>query len=403
MQAGRLVAGTLLAVAALIACRFSPDSTVTAGLQDETPAPFDPALDYFPEKVVFEYAANVSVEYERSFKLLTVAPTHQRWRFRYLLLQRGAPRPSGYSEAIVIEVPVRTYTIEVFGGLQQLLEPLGVEAGLVALSSRRGAFSTMPRIRNAIEQGRVDEIGGASTVNLEKLLELRPELVLSDFVGASSSMFAVRRIGLTGFPLANRTETSPLSSAEWVKVLGVLFNREKEANAIFDRIAGRYENLRARAKQVPGPPPTVLPGRASGVWRERLIDRQLVQDAGGELVPKQRARWDYYHDHPHELILDQGFDADVWPFATPTWRSLQDLVDSDSRLAKFRAVRRGRVYVIGSPPMRGVMNDYYGSAYVFPDRILADLVHILHPEILPDHQLRYFRAIGATSMETQAN
>ena len=49
------------------------------------------------------------------------------------------------------------------------------------------------------------------------------------------------------------------------------------------------------------------------------------------------------------------------------------------------------------------MNDYYGSAYVFPDRILADLVHILHPEILSDHQLRYFRAIGATSMETQAN
>lgn len=399
MSSRYLVASTLFVVAALISCRLSPDSTETAGLQDETLASFDPALDYFPEKVVFEYASNVTVEYHRSFKLLTVAPQHQRWHFRYLLLQRGAPRPSGYPEAIVIEAPVRTYTIEVFGGLQQFLEPLGVEGGLVALSGKSGAFLTMPRIRHAIEQGRVDEIGGGSTVNLEKLIELRPELILSDFVGASSSMFAVRRIGLTGFPLANRTERSPLSSAEWVKVLGILFNREKEANEIFDQIAERYEDLRARAEAAPGRPPTALPGRASGMWRERLIDRQLVQAAGGELVPEPRARWDYYHDHPHELILDQGFGADVWPFATPAWRSLQDLMDADSRLAKLQAVRSGRVYVIGSPPTRGVMNDYYGSAYVFPDRILADLVHILHPEILPDHQLRYFRVLDGTTPE----
>jgi iron complex transport system substrate-binding protein len=33
--------------------------------------------------------------------------------------------------------------------------------------------------------------------------------------------------------------------------------------------------------------------------------------------------------------------------------------------------------------------DWYSSAYVYPDRILADLVKLAHPSLLPDHELYY--------------
>ncbi len=34
---------------------------------------------------------------------------------------------------------------------------------------------------------------------------------------------------------------------------------------------------------------------------------------------------------------------------------------------------------------------FYESGTSHPDVILADLIHIFHPDLLPDHQLYYFR------------
>jgi iron complex transport system substrate-binding protein len=34
--------------------------------------------------------------------------------------------------------------------------------------------------------------------------------------------------------------------------------------------------------------------------------------------------------------------------------------------------------------------DWYEGAVARPDVALADLVHLLHPELLPDHELVYF-------------
>jgi iron complex transport system substrate-binding protein len=34
-------------------------------------------------------------------------------------------------------------------------------------------------------------------------------------------------------------------------------------------------------------------------------------------------------------------------------------------------------------------NDFWESAVARPDWLLSDVIHILHPELLPDHQLIY--------------
>jgi iron complex transport system substrate-binding protein len=39
-------------------------------------------------------------------------------------------------------------------------------------------------------------------------------------------------------------------------------------------------------------------------------------------------------------------------------------------------------------------NDYWESGIVHPDVILADLVKILHPDLLPDHELYYYQHIN---------
>jgi iron complex transport system substrate-binding protein len=38
-------------------------------------------------------------------------------------------------------------------------------------------------------------------------------------------------------------------------------------------------------------------------------------------------------------------------------------------------------------------NAYFEQGVVEPDIILADLIHILHPEVLPSHKLKYYKKL----------
>jgi len=350
--------------------------------------------DLYPEKSVFRYSPNLSVTYHDTYKVVSVQPSRQaRYRFDYVLFQRGTPRPRGYANARFVAIPVRTYAMDVNGGMQRNLQALGIDEGLVAVSSFRGVYpGEMARIWRRMRDGMLKEIGGGADVNKELVRELQPDLVFSDFVGLSSSFLAVEKMGLSGVPLGNRTEKSPLASAEWIKLVALFFNREREANRLFDGIAARYEALRNRAAAA-ATRPKVLPTPGGAFFLDRAVDRALVWDAGGDPVPSEPV-WHYAYDPPYERVLDEGHDAFVWPFADPVWKSTADAVHFDSRLERFRAVREGRVYAPGRNVPKGVINPYYSAAYNFPDVVLADLMSLIHPDLIPDHELVFFHRLN---------
>ena len=39
-------------------------------------------------------------------------------------------------------------------------------------------------------------------------------------------------------------------------------------------------------------------------------------------------------------------------------------------------------------------NDYYESGPINPQKVLADLIKIFHPELLPDHELYYYKKLN---------
>jgi iron complex transport system substrate-binding protein len=38
-------------------------------------------------------------------------------------------------------------------------------------------------------------------------------------------------------------------------------------------------------------------------------------------------------------------------------------------------------------------NEYFETGPAHPDRILADMISIFHPELLPDHELYYYQKL----------
>ena len=44
-------------------------------------------------------------------------------------------------------------------------------------------------------------------------------------------------------------------------------------------------------------------------------------------------------------------------------------------------------------------NDYWESGVVHPERLLADLIHIMHPDMLPDRELYYYQRLNGSGDE----
>ena len=74
--------------------------------------------------------------------------------------------------------------------------------------------------------------------------------------------------------------------------------------------------------------------------------------------------------------------------------SIQDILDKDERLKELNSIKLGNVYNSINRTAREQANDYWESGIVNPHLILADMIHILHPELLPDHELVYYKKIN---------
>jgi iron complex transport system substrate-binding protein len=62
-------------------------------------------------------------------------------------------------------------------------------------------------------------------------------------------------VGITGVPMADHFEPTPLGRSEWMKLLALFFNREREAEQEFPEVEARYVSLTAMAASVERFPP----------------------------------------------------------------------------------------------------------------------------------------------------
>ncbi len=190
----------------------------------------------------------------------------------------------------------------------------------------------------------------------------------------------LERAGLPYAVDAAWTEATPLGRAEWVKFTASFFNREAEANRLFDGIAARYEELRAIARTVERRPTVLVGTPFQGTWHVSggaAYQARLIADAGGAYL---------WADDPttgsipldFESVYARGLDAEVWihPYG---WHSLADGIKADERMADFAAWKSGRVYNNDARINGEGGNDYWETGSLRPDLILADLIEILHP------------------------
>ncbi|MCP4751279.1 MAG: ABC transporter substrate-binding protein [Proteobacteria bacterium] len=356
---------------------------------------YDPAVDYFPEKAGLEHARGFSIDYFSNYKVIKVLNPwrNSRTTFTYLLVQCGTPVPDGFEGATVVEIPVRrvvtlsTTTLPVF-------DQLGLLDRLVGIGDFKLIYN--PKILNLIRHGKLEEIGWNENINVERLVSLNPDVMITYGVNnpARDRFAKLRELEIKVVVDAGYMENTPLGRAEWIKFFAAFFNREKQAERLFADIDKQYKKYRRLARHVRNKPVVFTGNNFKGLWYMpggRSYFAAFLRDAGTRyLWADDQSTGSLHLDF--EYVLEKSYKADYWLHPGNS-RSVEEVVALDSRYKYFPALANGRTYNNTARMSRGGGNDFWETGFANPHLILADLIRIFHPELLPDHELIWYRKL----------
>ena len=93
-----------------------------------------------------------------------------------------------------------------------------------------------------------------------------------------------------------------------------------------------------------------------------------------------------------ESAAPEALTADYW-LNIGYVDSKQDIAGKDPRYAGFKSFKTGRLYNNNKRTNDIGSNDYWESGAVNPQLVLADMISILHPELLPGRTLVYYKQL----------
>ncbi|MEH2084025.1 MAG: ABC transporter substrate-binding protein [Nostoc sp.] len=386
----------LLIATLIIACHSTAINISTNTNNNNCIQRYNKNTDYFPNKVKITHATGLAIEYHKHYKVVTIKNPWQNAKttFQYALVQCGSPTPKGFNQAQIITVPIHSIVSLSTTHLPHLAK-LGVVDKLIGLSDTKQVNTA--DVVERIKAGKVAQIGNNANVDIEKLLELNPDLVTTFVTGNTQTDNYVKltEAGLKVGINAEYMEDTPLGRSEWLKFTALFFNKEAQAEKIFKEIAEKYKQIAQKAKSAKIRPSVFVGFNFKGTWfmpGSKSYVAQYLADAGANYL------WSYDKSSgslplSFEVVLERAANADYWLNLSQSWHSLQYLLAEDNRYADFKAVKTGNLYNNNARVNESGGNDYWEGGINNPDIILADLIKIFHPKILFNHQLFYYRKL----------
>jgi len=355
---------------------------------------FEEGRDYFPDKIDLQYATGFSVAYHNHYKIMTIrSPTDPGVRDVLVLVQCGTPIPAlegDIADATVVKIPVQTIGANEDLSLNRA-RVLGFSNRVVAAGGD-GIYS--PDLRARVLSGTALKIGESfhGLPNYEQLLTASPDVVFlsTASLARAESIKRARAIDIAAAPSMSWVESTVLGQAEWLYQVAVFFNAEAKANELLRGVKDRYKSLSAQANARPDRPTIVWLDLAEQRDQWRVPDKnwiaQLIKDAGAQ-SPWASPSGPPTRTVTTEQILAEGIRARAFVTEHATLNASGKTV-----METVKTVRDGNLYDVHrrSRPEHNAY-DWYESAVVEVDAVLADLVAIVHPELLPNHEFRHLQ------------
>ncbi len=342
-------------------------------------------------------AERFSIEKNDSCTILTIIDPWQGAedvRHVYYLTEREKISSIKVDASHIIPVPVRKI-ICMSSTHIAMISALGEMESISGISGTDYIYDSA--LKSKADDGLISEIGYDAGINSELILKINPDLIMMYGIGSESAGYVgkISELGIKIMYNADYLETDPLGKAEWIKVFGALYGKEKLADSIYNAISKSYKDIKSYISENIVTRPVVLLGLPfRDTWfisPGNSYISTLISDAGGNYL-WQDTKSSVSMPYSLETVYMKSLDADYW-LNVGTVTSKREIASFDPRLEKVPCYISGKIYNNTKRTSPGGGNDYWESGTLNPQIILSDIASILHPGILGKYELYYYMKI----------
>jgi iron complex transport system substrate-binding protein len=345
---------------------------------------FDP---YEFQNIPLKYAHGFSIKQASGFYVIEILKPYKGAEdtIRYVFYEKQTEKPAIEADAYVqvpIETIVTTSTTHI-----PLLDYLQETDKLIGFPTLDYISSELMRER--IDSGLVRELGVNEALNLEALIELGPDAVMAYSLHGDLGQFAmIREAGIPVIINAEYLEGHPLGRAEWIKLAGLLFSKQKQADSVFNYIERQYletKHLLLEDESAPSALSGIVYGDSWYLPGGKNYASTLLRDAGFKFFWEEDTT-SAFLPVSFEVVFDRAQGAEFW-IGVASFRTLDEIKAADNRYTRFSAYNKQQVFSYNKRIGAKGGSEFLELGYLRPDIILKDLVKIGHPDLLPEHDL----------------
>ncbi len=344
------------------------------------------------EQVSLRYAVNLTCERGEGYSLWTLRNPWDTTAVlhRYALVHDSLSQPNIPSNATVIKVPVSHAGVAtaVHCGL---LDELGVGASIAGVCEKQ--YIDLPIVTEGLANGTIADFGNGMNPNIERIMNVSPDVLLLTPFEHSGGYGRVERLGIPIVECAEYMETSPLARAEWIRFYAELFGVEEEADSIFTAVEQNYLALKKKAQTASSRPRLLTEMLYGGQWfvpAGQSTMGIMFADAGAHYV---------FADRPgsgsiglsFETVLDEAQEADLWlvKYNGESPLTYAQMASDYQPYSRFDAFQQRHIFGCDL-----AHNHFYEETPFHPDRLLRDLIIILHPQLMQGEKARYYHPLS---------
>lgn len=338
--------------------------------------------------IAFKYATDLRI---RVMDSCIVADIRNPWDtlhllHTYVIVPSDSALPEKLPSGTLVRTPLRNALVctSVHAGL---LATLGVADRIGCVCDAE--YIRQPAVRQRIDDGLIVDAGNAMSPDIESIVELGPDAILLSPFENSGGYGLLGKLNVPIVECADYMEVSPLACAEWMRFYGLLFGRLATADSLFSVVERNYCQLRDSAMPASERPMLLAELKSGSAWyvpTGNSTTGRFYVDAGAD-YPFAHIERTGAVPLSSETVLETAHNADVWLFKynQSADYTYSQLAGESDLYPHFKAFRNKSVYGCNTSYV-----PYYDEVPFRPDWLLRDLVKILHPDLLPNHTLRYY-------------
>lgn len=334
-----------------------------------------------------KYARGFDIQNFNNYKKLIIKHSFpdSKEAIKYILVPKGEKTPKSVNGLNIIRTPVEKIVVTSTTHIP-MLELLNKENSLVGFPNTQ--YISSPKTEKLVQEGKIKELGNEQDINTEELLDLHPDIVIGFSLSSNNKMFAnIEKLGIPVLLNGDWLEETPLGRAEWIKFFAVLFDKDKEADSIFNSIEKEYHDAAIIAKNAKTRPTVLSGGLYKDIWHVpagKSFVAQFLKDANtnylwSDTTGKGSLSLNF------ETVFDKGQHADIW-IAPGPFKTLNQLQNSNQHYAEFDAFKRKNIYSFANKTGMNGGVLYFELSPVMPHIVLKDIIKATHPELLPNYQ-----------------